>query len=305
MTNCAFGGDDLQTLYITAGGTIYSIRTSTPGRACGLHPNEQPEHTWSLSTIPGYNDIVASLPLMGVAKHHLSKRGHSCPCRLHARSCSGSTCHSSMGPKHAIVTDSQATIVVARTYCALQRSRSDHAPQSGAPGFALTCCCTFGAKIEWAVSNGRTLVISSSPQLHGLPARRVPPEFLAFVGGRAFQGLSRNGFAFAVADFELVVRNRVDFDVIRRLLGIDCNIHLNPPSDFSQDGDFLIRLAHGNQPGGELLIAFNVPEVGELAGLYFGRLGSIQETLPAILSSISSVTVADWPPLLARPLPML
>jgi gluconolactonase len=32
VTNCAFGGDDFQTLYITAGGTIYSIRTSTPGR---------------------------------------------------------------------------------------------------------------------------------------------------------------------------------------------------------------------------------------------------------------------------------
>jgi gluconolactonase len=32
VTNCAFGGDDLQTLYITAGGTIYSIRTTTPGR---------------------------------------------------------------------------------------------------------------------------------------------------------------------------------------------------------------------------------------------------------------------------------
>jgi gluconolactonase len=32
VTNCAFGGDDLQTLYITAGGTIYSIRTSAPGR---------------------------------------------------------------------------------------------------------------------------------------------------------------------------------------------------------------------------------------------------------------------------------
>jgi sugar lactone lactonase YvrE len=32
VTNCAFGGDDLRTLYITAGGTLYSIRTSTPGR---------------------------------------------------------------------------------------------------------------------------------------------------------------------------------------------------------------------------------------------------------------------------------
>jgi gluconolactonase len=32
VTNCAFGGDDLRTLYITAGGTLYSIRTIAPGR---------------------------------------------------------------------------------------------------------------------------------------------------------------------------------------------------------------------------------------------------------------------------------
>jgi gluconolactonase len=32
VTNCAFGGEDLRTLYITAGGTLYSIRTTTPGR---------------------------------------------------------------------------------------------------------------------------------------------------------------------------------------------------------------------------------------------------------------------------------
>jgi sugar lactone lactonase YvrE len=32
VTNCAFGGDDLKTLFITAGGTLYSIRTTTPGR---------------------------------------------------------------------------------------------------------------------------------------------------------------------------------------------------------------------------------------------------------------------------------
>lgn len=32
VTNCAFGGDDRRTLYITGGGTIYSIRTTTPGR---------------------------------------------------------------------------------------------------------------------------------------------------------------------------------------------------------------------------------------------------------------------------------
>ena len=32
VTNCAFGGDDLKTLYITGGGTLYSIRTATPGK---------------------------------------------------------------------------------------------------------------------------------------------------------------------------------------------------------------------------------------------------------------------------------
>ena len=32
VTNCAFGGPDLRTLYITGGGTLYSIRTTAPGR---------------------------------------------------------------------------------------------------------------------------------------------------------------------------------------------------------------------------------------------------------------------------------
>lgn len=32
VTNCAFGGDDLRTLYITGGGTLYSVRIVTPGR---------------------------------------------------------------------------------------------------------------------------------------------------------------------------------------------------------------------------------------------------------------------------------
>ncbi|MDA1275367.1 MAG: SMP-30/gluconolactonase/LRE family protein [Verrucomicrobia bacterium] len=31
VTNCSFGGPDLRTLYITAGGTLWSIRTKTPG----------------------------------------------------------------------------------------------------------------------------------------------------------------------------------------------------------------------------------------------------------------------------------
>lgn len=32
VTNCAFGGDDRKTLYITGGGTLYSVRTEAPGR---------------------------------------------------------------------------------------------------------------------------------------------------------------------------------------------------------------------------------------------------------------------------------
>lgn len=32
VTNCAFGGDDLRALFITAGGTLWSIRVNTPGR---------------------------------------------------------------------------------------------------------------------------------------------------------------------------------------------------------------------------------------------------------------------------------
>lgn len=31
-TNCAFGGDDLKTLFVTAGGTLWSVRVTTPGR---------------------------------------------------------------------------------------------------------------------------------------------------------------------------------------------------------------------------------------------------------------------------------
>jgi len=31
-TNCAFGGDDLRTLFVTAGGTLWSVRVTTPGR---------------------------------------------------------------------------------------------------------------------------------------------------------------------------------------------------------------------------------------------------------------------------------
>jgi len=32
VTNCAFGGEDLKTLYITAGSTLWSVRLNTPGR---------------------------------------------------------------------------------------------------------------------------------------------------------------------------------------------------------------------------------------------------------------------------------
>jgi gluconolactonase len=31
-TNCAFGGDDLRTLFVTAGGTLWSVRVKVPGR---------------------------------------------------------------------------------------------------------------------------------------------------------------------------------------------------------------------------------------------------------------------------------
>ncbi len=38
VTNCTFGDNDLRTLYITAGGTLWSIRTTTPGRMRGPPP---------------------------------------------------------------------------------------------------------------------------------------------------------------------------------------------------------------------------------------------------------------------------
>ena len=31
VTNCAFGGEDMKTLYVTAGKTLFSIRTEVPG----------------------------------------------------------------------------------------------------------------------------------------------------------------------------------------------------------------------------------------------------------------------------------
>lgn len=34
-TNCAFGGEDLKTLYVTAGGTLWSLKTRDPGRIVG------------------------------------------------------------------------------------------------------------------------------------------------------------------------------------------------------------------------------------------------------------------------------
>jgi len=38
VTNCAFGGADLKTLYITAGGTLWSVRTTTPGQVTWPRP---------------------------------------------------------------------------------------------------------------------------------------------------------------------------------------------------------------------------------------------------------------------------
>lgn len=40
ITNCAFGGDDLKTLFITAGHKLWSIRTSTPGHVVWLKSAE-------------------------------------------------------------------------------------------------------------------------------------------------------------------------------------------------------------------------------------------------------------------------
>ena len=31
-TNCAFGGEDLKTLFVTSGGSLWSLRTTTPGK---------------------------------------------------------------------------------------------------------------------------------------------------------------------------------------------------------------------------------------------------------------------------------
>ena len=33
VTNCAFGGEDRKTLFVTAGGTLWSIRVNTPGQS--------------------------------------------------------------------------------------------------------------------------------------------------------------------------------------------------------------------------------------------------------------------------------
>jgi gluconolactonase len=57
VTNCAFGGDDFKTLYVTAGGTLYSIRTTTPGRVVwpvgNAKPNQPAQRTgpWNLAAL--------------------------------------------------------------------------------------------------------------------------------------------------------------------------------------------------------------------------------------------------------------
>jgi len=38
-TNCAFGGDDLKTLFVTAGGSLWSIRVTTPGKPVWPSPH--------------------------------------------------------------------------------------------------------------------------------------------------------------------------------------------------------------------------------------------------------------------------
>lgn len=39
-TNCAFGGEDLKTLFVTAGGTLWSVRVTTPGKPIWPKPRE-------------------------------------------------------------------------------------------------------------------------------------------------------------------------------------------------------------------------------------------------------------------------
>ena len=39
VTNCGFGGKDLKTLYVTAGGTLWSIRMTTPGQTVWTNRN--------------------------------------------------------------------------------------------------------------------------------------------------------------------------------------------------------------------------------------------------------------------------
>ncbi len=43
VTNCAFGGDDLRTLYVTAGGTLWSLRTTAPGFSPALLKAHRPQ----------------------------------------------------------------------------------------------------------------------------------------------------------------------------------------------------------------------------------------------------------------------
>jgi gluconolactonase len=38
VTNCAFGGQDLKTLYVTAGGSLWSVQVTTPGRITAPNP---------------------------------------------------------------------------------------------------------------------------------------------------------------------------------------------------------------------------------------------------------------------------
>ncbi|GIW78649.1 MAG: hypothetical protein KatS3mg105_0456 [Gemmatales bacterium] len=57
VTNCAFGGDDLKTLYITAGGTLFSIRTTTPGRVV-FPRNERPKPPKGFQAIFNGKDLT-------------------------------------------------------------------------------------------------------------------------------------------------------------------------------------------------------------------------------------------------------
>jgi sugar lactone lactonase YvrE len=70
VTNCAFGGEDRRTLYITAGGTLYSIRTRAPGRLVWPAAKE------AALLSPEQASVFARLALKGIQKEYPNKPDH-------------------------------------------------------------------------------------------------------------------------------------------------------------------------------------------------------------------------------------